>query len=250
MSDVLIDDHDGLVTITWNAPDRLNGVTGDMLDAAAETIENLPDGTRVVLITGTGRAFSSGAALGDNFEGGSTLDGANRLVRAITRAQVPVVAGVNGIAAGVGVSISLAADLTIAKQSGYFLLAFVNIGLVPDGGASELVAASVGRARANRLAMLGEKLPAEQAAELGLIQFAVPDDEYDAKLDEVIQRLATGPTVALGLMKQVINAATLPTLDATLDSERAGQLSLMGTFDAEEGRTAFIEKRPAEFEGR
>jgi len=247
---VLIETVDGVLRITWNQPDRLNGLTAGMLDDAAAAIEDIGPEVRAVLITGSGRAFSSGAALGEDFDGAATLDGANRLVRAITRSGVPVVAGVNGLAAGVGVSIALAADLTVVKQSGYFLLAFVNIGLIPDGGASELVAASIGRARANRLAMLGERLAADQAAELGLIAFSVPDEEFDAKLAEVLGKVATGPTLALGSMKQVITAATLPTLDATLDAERAGQLALFGTHDAEEGGRAFLEKRPAEFLGR
>jgi len=247
---VQIETVDGVLRIVWNQPDRLNGLTADMLNDAAAAIEDKGDDVRAVFITGTGRAFSSGAALGDGFDGAGTLDGANRLIRAITRTNVPVVSGVNGLAAGVGVSVALAADLTVAKHSGYFLLAFVNIGLIPDGGASELVAASIGRARANRLAMLGERLPADQAAELGLIAFAVPDDEYDAKLDEVLQKVGAGPTLALGSMKQVITAATLPTLDATLDAERAGQVALFGTHDAEEGGRAFLEKRPTEFLGR
>ena len=247
---VQIETVDGVLRVVWNQPDRLNGLTADMLNDAASAIEEISDDVRAVFITGSGRAFSSGAALGEGFDGEATLDGANRLVRAITRSGVPVVAGVNGLAAGVGVSIALAADLTVAKQSGYFLLAFVNIGLIPDGGASELVAASIGRARANRLAMLGERLPSEQAAELGLIAFAVADDDYDAKVAEVLRKVAAGPTLALGAMKQIITAATLPTLDATLDAERVGQLSLFGTHDADEGGRAFLEKRPAEFLGR
>ncbi len=247
---VLITEDDGVLTITWNQPDRLNGLTGEMLNTAAEAIETVGPAVRAILITGTGRAFSSGAALGEGFDGAATLDGINRLVRAMTRCPLPVVSGVNGIAAGAGVSVAIAADLTVAKQSGYFLLAFVNIGLMPDGGATELVAASIGRARANRLAMLGERLPADEAAEMGLVQFSVPDDEYDAKLAEVLAKVATGPTQALGRMKQAITATTLPTLDATLDAERKGQVALFDTVDAAEGPTAFREKRPAVFVGR
>ena len=179
---VLIDTADGVLTITWNEPDRLNALTADMLNAAAAAIEDAPADTRLVVITGTGRAFSSGAALGADFDGSATLDGANRLVRAMTRSPLPVISAVNGIAAGVGCSIAIAADITLAKSSGYFLLAFVNIGLMPDGGATELVAASVGRARANRMAMLGEKLPADEAAEIGLIYKSLGDDDYDAEL--------------------------------------------------------------------
>ena len=247
---VLIETIDGVLRITWNQPDRLNGTTAEMLDDAAAAVENIGDDVRAVLITGTGRAFCSGAALGEGFDGEGTLDGANRLVRAITNSKVPVVAGVNGLVAGVGVSIALAADVTVAKESGFFLLAFVNIGLIPDGGASELVAASIGRARANRLAMLGERLSATQAAEWGMIAFTVADDDYEAKLDEIVTKVATGPTVALGSMKKIITAATLSTLDATLDAERANQVALFDSHDAIEGGSAFLEKRPAQFQGR
>ncbi|KQV74867.1 hypothetical protein ASC61_07550 [Aeromicrobium sp. Root344] len=246
---VLFDTTDGVLTITWNEPDRLNALTADMLDAAAAAIETASD-LRLIVITGSGRAFSSGAALGPGFDGTATLDGANRLVRAITRTPVPVVSAVNGIAAGVGVSIAIAADLTLAKRSGYFLLAFVNIGLMPDGGATELVAASIGRARANRMAMLGERLSAEVAAEIGLIHKALDDEEYDAELAMLVDKLGNGPTVALGATKAAINATTLSHLDEALDRERAGQIALFSTADFAEGGQAFVDKRTATFTGR
>lgn len=246
---VLIDTADGVLTITWNEPDRLNALTADMLNAAAAAIEDAPADTRLVVITGNGRAFSSGAALGADFDGSATLDGANRLVRAMTRSPLPVISGVNGIAAGVGCSIAIAADITLAKSSGYFLLAFVNIGLMPDGGATELVAASVGRARANRMAMLGERLPADDAAEIGLIYKSLGDEDYDAELAKLIDTLGHGPTKALSAMKKVITANTLPRLDAALDAELEGQVALFSTADALEGGMAFLEKRPTAFTG-
>lgn len=247
---VTITTADHVLTITWNAPERLNSLDAAMLDAAAEAIESRGDDVRAVLITGTGKAFSSGAALSGEFDGDATLVGANRLIRAITRAEVPVVAGVNGLAAGVGVSIALAADLAVVRRSAFFLLAFVNIGLMPDGGATELVAAAVGRARANRLAMLGERLPADDALTVGLIHDVVDDDAYDDAVTALVTRLATGPTRALAEMKKAITAATLPTLDETLDREYAGQVSLFDTHDSAEGAQAFRDKRPAEFTGR
>jgi enoyl-CoA hydratase len=248
MSSVLLDTTDGVLTITWNEPDRLNALTADMLNDAAAAIEDA-SGLRLIVITGSGRAFSSGAALGPGFDGAATLDGANRLVRAITRTPVPVVSAVNGIAAGVGVSIAIAADLTLAKRSGYFLLAFVNIGLMPDGGATELVAASIGRARANRMAMLGERLSADDAAEIGLIHKSLDDEAYDAELAMLVDSLGNGPTVALGAMKAAITATTLSHLDEALDREREGQIALFSTADFVEGGAAFIEKRPATFTG-
>lgn len=250
MSDsVLVDTTDGVLTITWNEPDRLNALTPDMLNAAATAIEDA-SAARLVVITGNGRAFSSGVALGPGFDGPAALDGANRLVGAITRTSVPVVSAVNGIAAGVGVSIAIAADITLAKRSGYFLLAFVNIGLMPDGGATELVAASIGRARANRMAMLGERLSADAAAEIGLIYKSLDDEAYAAELAMLVDKLGHGPTVALGAMKAAITATTLTHLDEALDRERAGQIMLFSTADATEGGQAFVEKRPAEFTGR
>ena len=250
MSDsVLIDTRDGVLTITWNEPDRLNALTVEMLNAAADAIEGA-SGVRLIVVTGSGRAFSSGAALGPDFDGAATLDGANRLVRAMTRTTVPVVSAVNGIAAGVGVSIAIAADITLARSSGYFLLAFVNIGLIPDGGATELVAASIGRARANRMAMLGERLSADDAAEIGLIYKSLDDEAYDAELAMLVDKLGNGPTVALGTMKAAITATTLSHLDEALDREREGQIALFATGDFAEGGQAFIEKRKAEFTGR
>ena len=246
---VLLDTTDGVLTITWNEPERLNALTADMLDDAAAAIEEASD-LRLIVITGSGRAFSSGAALGPDFDGAATLDGANRLVRAITRTPVPVVSAVNGIAAGVGVSIAIAADFTLAKRSGYFLLAFVNIGLMPDGGATELVAASIGRARANRMAMLGERLSADDAAEIGLIHKSLDDEAYDAELATLIDKLGNGPTVALGATKAAINATTLSHLDEALDRERAGQIALFSTADFTEGGQAFVDKRKATFTGR
>lgn len=249
MSDsVLLDTIDGVLTITWNEPDRLNALTADMLNDAAAAIEAATD-VRLIVITGNGRAFTSGAALGPDFDGAATLDGANRLIRAITRTPVPVVSAVNGLAAGVGVSIAIAADITVAKSSGYFLMAFVNIGLMPDGGATELVAASIGRARATGMAMLGERLSADDAAGIGLIHKALDDEAYAAELAMLVDKLGNGPTIALGTMKAAIAATTLAHLDEALDREREGQIALFSTADAAEGGLAFVEKRKAKFTG-
>lgn len=239
-----------VLTITWTAPDRLNSLTEPMIAAAAEAIETVGEDVRCIVITGTGRAFGAGAALGDDFDGGDTLAAINRLVRAITGASVPVVAGVNGLAAGASVSVALAADLAVVTRSSYFLLAFVNIGLMPDGGATELVAASIGRARAMSMAMLGERLTADDALAAGLVSLVVDDDAFDTELARVVDRVATGPTVALGLMKQAINATTIRTIDEALDRETAGQTALFDTHDSTEGGDAFTQKRAATFEGR
>jgi enoyl-CoA hydratase len=172
-SSVLVETAEGVLTITWNDPERLNGLTGDMLDAASDAIEGAAEDVRVVVLTGAGRAFTTGARLDGTISGTEPMDVANRLIRAVTSSPLPVVAAVNGPAAGFGCSVALAADITVAKKSAYFLLPFTNIGLMPDGGATAVVAASVGRARANAMALLGERLPAPEAATSGLIHAAV-----------------------------------------------------------------------------
>lgn len=248
--DLLIQTRDHVLTITWNAPDRLNSLNEGMLVAAAEAIETAGEDVRCVLITGSGRAFGAGAALGGEFDGGSTLAAINRLVRTITTTPIPVVTGLNGLAAGVSASIALAGDVTLARRSAYFLLAFVNIGLMPDGGATELVAASVGRARAMSMAMLGQRLPAEDAVAAGLVHAVVDDDDFDAELAALVQQIAQGPTAALALMKAAINATTIRTLDEALDRETEGQTRLFDTYDVAEGTSAFTQKRAAKFQGR
>lgn len=246
---VLVEDADSVRTITWNDPERLNGMTGEMLVAATEAVENAPDGTRVIVFAGAGRAFTTGARLDGPISGTEPMDRANRLIRAIVANPVPVVAAVNGPAAGFGCSVALAADITVARQSAYFLLPFTNIGLMPDGGATAVVAASIGRARASAMALLGERLPADDAASAGLIHASVADDEFDAAVDRIVTRLATGAGVAYRSTKQAIAAATLSGLDGALDRERDLQVELFGTADFVEGATAFMQKRAPKFVG-
>lgn len=246
---VLIEDAGGVLTITWNDPERLNGMSGDMLDAASDAVECAPAGTRVIVFTGAGRAFSTGARLGGELKGTEPMDVANRLIRAVTSSPVPVVAAVNGPAAGFGCSVALAADITIAKQSAYFLLPFTNIGLMPDGGSTAVVAASIGRARASAMALLGERLPADEAARTGLIHTAVPDEEFDATVEDIVSRLAAGAAKSYRATKEAITAATLGHLDEVLDRERDLQVELFGTTDFAEGATAFMQKRAPKFVG-
>lgn len=247
---VIIDAGDAVLTICWNDPDRLNGLSGEMVAAATEAVEQAPDSTRVIVLTGTGRAFSTGARLDADYEGTGPMDAANRLIRAIVASPVPVVASVNGPAAGFGCSIALAADITIATQSAYFLLPFTNIGLMPDGGATAVVAASMGRARASAMALLGERLPAAEAAVAGLIYRCLADDEFQAEVDRVVGQLAAGAAGAYRATKQAIAAATLGHLDDALDRERDLQVQLFETDDFAEGAAAFMQKRPARFTGR
>jgi enoyl-CoA hydratase/carnithine racemase len=242
----------GVLRITFDRPERLNSLSAEILHAVADAIDAVPDdGTRVVVLTGAGRAFSSGADVGADGAppGLDTLDAANRLVTSITHAPAPVVAAVNGIAAGVGCSIALAADIAIAAESAGFMLAFTRIGLMPDGGASLLVPAAAGRARAMRMALLAEKISAPTAVEWGLIAGVVSDADFATEVDRIVQQLAAGPPLALAATKEVLNAATLSLLGAILLAERDGQAPLLASTDFAEGMAAFQEKRGARFTG-
>ncbi|MFC9765439.1 enoyl-CoA hydratase [Rhodococcus jostii] len=246
----------GILRITIDRPDRMNALDlahmtalGDVLTAAATD-----SSVRVVAIAGAGKAFSTGADLAAAAAAGGreapaevVMDSANRVVRAIVELPVPVIAQVNGAAAGVGASIALTADLTYASENAYLLLAFVNIGLMPDGGSSALIAASIGRARATRMALLGERLPAAEAEREGLIAGVLPPDELAAHVDAVAVRLARGPRRAIELTKRALTAATLTALDASLDREKAGQTELLQGPDFVEGVTAMLAKRTPNF---
>lgn len=245
----------GVLRLTMNRPSTLNAMTAEMADGLAEELERAAarEDVRVVLLTGSGDAFSSGADVsGDRAHEQldvTALDRANRIVRAIVALDKPCVAAVNGVAAGVGCSAALACDLVVAKESAVFLLAFSRIGLMPDGGATATVAASVGRARAMRLALLGEALPARDAYDAGLVSHLATDDEFDRTVGAVLARLAAGPPLAYAATKRAVNAATLSRLEDALERERTGQSLLLRTADAAEGMRAFGERRSPLFRG-
>jgi len=232
-------------------PRRLNALGTEGLDELADQVgaAAVDDRVRVVLLTGEGRAFCAGADLGTVVDV-TTVEAANRAVLALRRIGKPVVAAVNGAAAGVGCSLALACDLVIAKRSAYFLLAFAGIGLMPDGGATALVPAAVGRARAMRMALLGERIPADLAAAWGLIGTVVDDDVFDDEVASVTARLAAGPPLAYERIKQAVNEASLPHLTRALETERTGQGELLGSQDFAEGAAAFRERREPKFTGR
>lgn len=254
MSDLEISTVDGVLRLTLNRPAQLNAMTADLSDALAHEIEQATgDDVRVVVLTGAGGAFSAGADISgadahEHFDV-SALDRANRIIRAITRLDKPVLAAVNGVAAGVGCSTALACDLVVASESASFLLAFARIGLMPDGGASATVAASIGRARAMRMALLAEPLSARAAYDAGLVSHLADDDAFDTVVEGLVRRLATGPPLAYAATKRAINAATLAGLDEALERERTGQTLLLRTGDVAEGMRAFGEKRRPEFTG-
>ncbi|WP_151081477.1 enoyl-CoA hydratase [Nocardioides cynanchi] len=246
---------DGVLTLTLDRPDQLNALTDELSDAVAHELEQAAsyDDLRVVLLRGAGRAFCAGADIsapdGPMQLDVRALDRANRIVRAITRLDRPVVAGVHGVAAGVGCSIALASDLCVASESASFLLAFTRIGLMPDGGSSATVASSIGRARAMRMALLAEPLTGREAYDAGLVSHLAEDDAFETVLSEVAGRLAAAAPLALAATKRAVNAASLRGLDDALERERTGQTMLLRTADAAEGMRAFAERRRPEFEG-
>jgi enoyl-CoA hydratase len=245
----------GVLTLTLDRPDRLNALSDVLADALADALEHATsyDDVRVVVLRGAGRAFCAGADI--SADGGQAdldvraLDRANRIVRAVTRLDRPVVAAVHGPAAGVGCSIALAADLCVASESASFLLAFARIGLMPDGGSTASVAASVGRARAMRMALLGEPLTGREAHRAGLVSHLADDDAFETVLADVVGRLAAGPPLAQAATKRAVNAAAFAGLDDALERERTGQTILLRTRDASEGMGAFAQRRTPIFEG-
>jgi 2-(1,2-epoxy-1,2-dihydrophenyl)acetyl-CoA isomerase len=249
-----------VATITLNRPQRLNAAPPQMFQEIHAALQQLPSlGARVLVITGEGRAFCSGADLqgrGDASPGSRGAAAHKALTEsyaptmmAISRLSIPVISAVNGVAAGIGCSLALAADFTIAARSAYFIEAFVNIGLVPDGGATWMLTRLVGKARATELMLLGERLPADKAEAWGLIYRSVDDADLAAQTLALAERLANGPTRALGLMRQGIARALEQTYAEALATEAAHQMIAGDTADAREGGMAFLERRKAVFKG-
>jgi 2-(1,2-epoxy-1,2-dihydrophenyl)acetyl-CoA isomerase len=255
---VLLSLAKGVATITLNRPDKINAFNEAMHRELAHVLDRieLDRAIRAVLLTGAGRGFCSGQDLSDravaeDLDLGDALDRLyNPLIRRLHRLERPVVCAVNGVAAGAGANLALACDIVLAAESASFVQAFVKIGLIPDLGGTFALPRLVGRARAMGLAMLGEPISAEQAAEWGLIWRAVEDERLMAEATGLARRLATQPTVALGLMKRAINAAAANDLDSQLELERDLQRKAGWTEDFEEGVQAFLERRPARFRGR
>jgi len=255
--------RDGAATIELNRPDRLNAWNGqfgqDLLAAIQEVADD--DAVRAVLVTGAGRAFSSGADLKDMGEDDpKTPEGRPDVYKVLTERYhpiitglrhmpKPVVAAVNGPAVGIGCSLALAADLVVAKRSAYLLLAFVNVGLVPDGGSSVFIPARVGHTRAFEMALLGERVDAETAERWGLINRVYDDEEFDARTAELVDRLAAGPTRSYAGIKRQLNNRIYWGLDEQLELEAQIQSEMAGTDDFIEGVTAFVQKRDPRYSG-
>lgn len=255
------------VVVELGRPDVMNAfnasLSADLIAALTAVAED--DEIRAVMLTGAGRAFSSGADLTSFNQPGEappmTEDGKpdlrrvlheryHPIIELIRTMEKPVISAVNGPAVGVGLGIALAGDLVIAAESAYFLLAFVNIGLVPDGGSSLFVPARVGVARAAEMAMLGEKVPAAQALEWGLVNRVHPDDAFRAEADSLLERLANGPTRSYAGAKRQLNASQMHHMTAQLALEADIQQEMAGSDDFMEGVLSFAQKRPPAFQGR
>ena len=252
---------DGAARLTLNRPQSLNAwdeqLGRDLGDALSEVAAD--EGVRALLVTGAGRAFSAGADLKEQRRagGGGAPDLSVRLrelynpaILAIREMPKPVVAAVNGPAVGIGCSLALACDLILAAESSYFLLAFVNIGLVPDGGVTAILPARAGFARAAEMAMLGERVPAARALDWGLVNRVVGDGELEAESEALLARLAAGPTASYANSKRLLNRRLYAGLEDQLDAEAAAQREQGRTADFYEGVAAFVEKREPRFSGR
>jgi 2-(1,2-epoxy-1,2-dihydrophenyl)acetyl-CoA isomerase len=255
---ITVDVTDAIATITLNRPERMNACSLEMAGEINDAVSSL-EGARCLIMTGAGRGFCSGADL--SARGSRSISGGegsyialtrhyNPLMVNLARLNMPIITAVNGAAAGVGCSIGLCGDFVIAGKSGYFLQAFVNIGLVPDGGASWMLPRLVGKARATQMMMLGEKIGADQALDWGMIYKVVEDAELQAEARVLAARLANGPTVAYATMRKNILIAMENSYSEQLLAEAEGQRIAGGTADAMEGGMAFMEKRKPAFKGK
>jgi len=254
---IICSSADGIARITLNRPDRLNSFTRAMHAELREALAGLGD-TRVVVLTGAGRGFCAGQDLNDRavapgeaVDLGETVeDSWNPLIRTLAEVPQPVIARVNGVAAGAGANIALACDLVIAARGAKFIQSFSALGLIPDSGGSWHLPRLVGQARALGLALTGDPLPAEQAADWGLIWKAVDEEALDAEVDAVATRLAGLPPLGLAAIKRIVRTSWSRDLDEELDLQRDEMRRLGFTEDYREGVAAFLEKRQPRFTGR
>ncbi len=258
---ILFEVRDGCAVATLNRPDRLNSFNPEMHGLLREAVAEVErrDDIRALLITGAGRGFCAGQDLSDRVmkadaappDLGHTIETLyNPLVKRLRALPKPVIAAVNGVAAGAGANLALTCDIVLAARSASFIQAFCKIGLVPDTGGTYWLPRLVGTARAMGLAMLGDKLPAEEAERIGLIWKCVDDDKLMDTATSLARQLAAAPTKGLAGIKRAIHASATNTLEQQLDLERDTQRELGHTHDYREGVLAFMEKRAPKFEGR
>ncbi len=254
---ILYEVSEAVATITLNRPDVMNGLNGQMRADLLHAITHAPiDGARVIVLTGAGRGFCSGQDLGDRVTSADidmerTLrEEYEPLLRAIYDCPLPTIAAVNGPAAGAGANLALAADVVIASHSAYFVQAFTRIGLIPDAGGTYWLPRQMGFAKAMGAALFAEKISAEQADAWGMIWQAVEDSSFAATIAQRAEQLAAGPTEAYRLLKQALRSSYDNPLEEQLTLEAKLQGEAGKTRDFTEGVMAFLEKRPARYEGR
>jgi 2-(1,2-epoxy-1,2-dihydrophenyl)acetyl-CoA isomerase len=254
---ILFSSEGGIARLTLNRPDRLNSFTVQMHEEVADALSSLGE-ARVLVLTGAGRGFCAGQDLADRAVapgeavdlGESVEQRYNPLIRRLAALPMPVIARVNGVAAGAGANIALACDIVIAAKSAKFIQSFAAIGLIPDSGGTWALPRLVGQARALGLALIAEPLPAEKAAEWGLIWKAVEDEQLDEQVDALAARFASGPTRGLARIKKMIRESWGHSLDEELDLQRDAMRELGFSDDYREGVAAFMEKRPPRFSGK
>lgn len=257
---ILFDLSGGIARLTLNRPDKLNSFTAAMHAEVAHALQRVErDGARVLVLTGAGRGFCAGQDLSERSmaaEGiapdlGETVEKFYApLVMRLNALPIPVVVGVNGVAAGAGANLALAGDIVIAKASASFIQSFCRLGLIPDTGGTFALPRLVGRARAMGLAMLGDKLSAQQAQDWGLIWQCVPDAEFDARLEQLATHFATAPTRGLASTKHAMQVSLQNDLATQLDLERDLMRELGRSADYAEGVAAFLAKREPNFKGQ
>lgn len=257
MESILFAKDNGIATITLNRPEKFNSVTEEIALGMQKMLKDCAADAEVrcIIITATGKAFSAGQDLAEaTAEGGKTIeqivqDHYNPLIKLLREIEKPIVAAVNGIAAGAGANIALACDIVVAKESAYFLQAFSKIGLIPDSGGTFTLPRLVGLARATALTFLGDKVPAKDAVTMGMIYKAVADDDFESEVQKLATKLANMPTKGIGLTKRAFNKSLTNDIDHQLAVEEQLQNDASLTYDYQEGVAAFLEKRKPEFKG-
>lgn len=251
---ILVEEDAGVATVTLNRPAVMNGLDATLRRELTEALRRAPETARVIVLTGAGRAFCSGQDLGGagaDIDIGRVLrEEYEPMIAAICDCPIPTIAAVNGAAAGAGANLALACDVVIAAESAVFIQAFTRIGLIPDAGGTYWLPRQVGMARAMGTTLFAEPVPAAKAAEWGMIWEAVPDADFAARVTARAAALAAGPTAAYRLLKQALRASPANGLSEQLALEADLQGQAGATRDFGEGVAAFLEKRPARFEGR